>query len=155
MMPSYLSRKKGLGLVEGDLLLGSDAAALALALLDARARLAQHHEEVHAEDARARVVLHAQVDVLRNAEAEAARVAEARVLELVLLHLQRAVQDLARLLAAHSHEAGNLLVSTDAERADRVLGSAVDGLLSSELLDHTRRLGELIAGLAHVAVHDQ
>merc|ERR1719197_1970512 len=78
-------------LVLGDAVLDADARLARLPPRDAEARPLQAHVEVHAVDARRRVVLDAEVDVLRHAEAEVARRAEVLALELVLLHLQTAL----------------------------------------------------------------
>merc|ERR1719409_2038881 len=112
------------------------------------------HVEVHPINARRRVVLDAEVDVLRHAEAEVARRAEVLALELVLLHLQAALQNLRRLLAADRHVHGDLLVSSNGKSATRVPRLRVDGLLARELLEHARRARQSIARLADAAVQN-
>ena len=81
---------------------GADAAAATLALRHAAARARQVHVEVHAVDAGRRVVLQPEVDVLADAEAERAVLAEVLLAELVL-------QDLLQLWDAIPHE--NTVVS--------------------------------------------
>ena len=56
------------------------------------------------------VILQAEVDVLLNSEAKAARVGEVLALKLVLLHLKPSLKDLQRLLSAdlrHNIESAN------------------------------------------------
>ena len=81
---------------------GADAAAATLALRHAAARARQGHVEVHAVDAGRRVVLQPEVDVLADAEAERAVLAEVLLAELVL-------QDLLQLWDGIRHE--NTVVS--------------------------------------------
>ncbi|CAH0379534.1 unnamed protein product, partial [Pelagomonas calceolata] len=142
-------------LVLGDAVLDADARLARLPPRDAEARPLQAHVEVHAVDAGRRVVLDAEVDVLRHAEAEVARRAEVLALELVLLHLQTALENLRRLLAADRHVDGDLLVSSDGEAAARVPRLRVDRLLARELLEHARRARQSIARLAHTTIEDQ
>ena len=85
----------------GDAVLETDSSRADLSLGDAVSGADEHDEEVHAEDARGGVVLEAEVDVLGDAEAEAARVREVLLLELVLLHLEGAVKDLVGLEATN------------------------------------------------------
>ena len=66
---------------------GAHAAAATLALRHAAARARQVDVEVHAVDAGRRVVLQPQVDVLADAEAERAVLAEVLLAELVLQDL--------------------------------------------------------------------
>ena len=88
-------------LVLGDAVLDADARLARLPPRDAEARPLEAHVEVHAINARRRVVLDAEVDVLRHAEAEVARRAEVLALELVLLDLEAALENLRRLLASY------------------------------------------------------
>merc|ERR1739848_607726 len=72
----------------------SDAGSLELAVSHAEARSGQMHIEVHPVNASAGVVLDAQVDVLADAETEAAVFGEHTLPQLVLLHFQTLFQDL-------------------------------------------------------------
>mmetsp|Transcript_31986 Transcript_31986/g.73561 ORF Transcript_31986/g.73561 Transcript_31986/m.73561 type:complete len:234 (+) Transcript_31986:184-885(+) len=101
-------------------------------------RALHHHVEVHTVDARRRVVLETEIDVLLDAEAEVAVVREVLLLELVLLHLEAALKHLLRLLATDGHVHRNLLVTADAERAHGVARAREDGRLARELLEHPR-----------------
>ena len=65
-------------------------------------------------------LLHAKIDVLLDTEAKAAGVTEVPPEQLVLLHLEPALEQLHRLLAPHRHVARDLLVTPDAERAHGV-----------------------------------
>lgn len=58
--------------------------------------------------------------MLLNTESEATGVTEISSQELVLLHLQAALEKLHRLLASDGHVAGDLLVAPDPERTNRV-----------------------------------
>ncbi len=62
--------------------------------------------------------------MFRDAEPEIARRGEVALLELVLLDLEAALEDLFGLGPAHRHVHRDLLVATDAERSDRVPGFA-------------------------------
>merc|ERR1719197_716969 len=141
-------------LVLGDAVLDADARLARLPPRDAEARPLEAHVEVHPINARRRVVLDAEVDVLRHAEAEVARRTEVLALELVLLHLQAALENLRRLLAADRHVDGDLLVSPNGKTAARVPGLRVDGLLARELLEHARRARQPVARLADAAVQN-
>jgi len=60
-----------------------------------------------------RKLLDSQINVLLNAEAKAASVAEVPPQKLVLLHLQTTFQKLHRLVTPHRHIARDLLVSSN------------------------------------------
>jgi len=60
-----------------------------------------------------RKLLDSQINVLLNAEAEAASVAEVSPEQLVLLHLQTTFQKLHGLVTSHRYIAGDLLVSSN------------------------------------------
>lgn len=60
-------------------------------------------------------LLDSEIDVLLNAEAEAAGVTEIPSQELVLLDLQAALEELHCLVAPHSDVTGDLLVTPDPE----------------------------------------
>merc|ERR1719230_623570 len=95
--------------------LEADLALPELPVLDAAPRPREVHVEVHAVDARAGVVLDAEVDVLSDAEAEAAVLGEVLLPELVLLHLEALLENLLGLLTPNRHVAGDLLVAAHAE----------------------------------------
>ena len=76
--------------------------------------------EVHAVDTNRRVVLDAEIDVLRDTEAEVARLAEVALPQLVLLDLEATLEDLLCLWAANGDMDGDFLITTDAECADGV-----------------------------------
>ena len=62
--------------------------------------------------------------MLRDTEAEVARLGEVAALELVLLHLEAALEDLLRLGAADGDVDGDLFVTADTEGSDGVAGFA-------------------------------
>ena len=131
----------------------ADLAGGVAAAGDARAGALEDDVEVHAVDAGAGVVLEPEVDVLADAEAEGALLAEVVLVELELLDADAALEDLPRAVAADGRVDGDLLVAADAEGADGEAGLRLDGLLAGELLEHAGRLGELVAGLADADVH--
>lgn len=117
-------------------MLESDLAGLDPPVGHVEAGAAQHDVEVQAVNADRRVVLDAQVDVFLDSEAEVAGGGEVVAAQLVLAHLQAALQDLLGLGATDRAVDGDLLVTTDAERAHGVACLRVDGLLASQLLQH-------------------
>lgn len=146
----------------------------AMALSNTEARASKDNVEVHAENARLRVILDAEIDVLVNAKAKVAVVREVLSLQLELLHLQTLVQDLSSLLAANGAVDGNLLVTTDTESTDGVASWAhpvssrrgagdkgtnnhtprVHGGLASQLLQNLGSASQTISGLTHANVHN-
>ena len=107
--------EKRLCIVPGDPLECADAASLSLPDLDAAARPPEHDKEVHPENASGGIVLHSQINVLRDSEPETARIVKARVSELILLDLEGAVQNLPRLFPANSHKTRYLFIPTDSK----------------------------------------
>lgn len=107
-----------------------------------RTGASQDNVKVQAVDTDRGIVLDAQVDVFLDAEAKVAGGGEVVAAQLVLAHLQATLQDLLGLGSAHGAVDGDLLVTTDAERAHGVPGLGVDGLLASQLLQHLERKEE-------------
>ena len=66
------------------------------------------------------ILLHAKINVLLNTKPKATSVTEVPPQELVLLHLQPTLEKLHCLLTPDRHIAGNLLITTNAERPDSV-----------------------------------
>jgi len=99
--------------------------------------------------------LEAEVNVLVDAEPKVAGVGEVARLQLVLLHLQAALQNLLRLVPADRHVRRDLLVTTNAERANRQPRLGEDRCLPGQLFEHTGGAGEAIARLTDAAVEDQ
>mmetsp|Transcript_31827 Transcript_31827/g.102821 ORF Transcript_31827/g.102821 Transcript_31827/m.102821 type:complete len:218 (+) Transcript_31827:386-1039(+) len=121
----------------------------------AAARPPHDHEEVHAIDAGARVVLQPEVDVLHDAEAKVSGVGEVGLAQLVLLDLEATLQQLLSLLTTNGHVARNLLIPPDAERAHGEPGFREDGLLAAQILQHLGGTGETIARLADRDVENE
>ena len=115
-------------LLAGHLVLVAESASLGLSLGHTATGTSQLHVEIHTEDTGVRVVLDAQINVLLNTEAEVAGVGEVLLHELVLLHLQTALQNLQGLLAANGGMDGDLLVTADGERTDGETGYRIRGL---------------------------
>jgi len=90
-----------------------------LAVHDPRSGPGQIHVKVHAKDARARIVLDPQVDVLCDVKTEAATLCESLLTEFVFLNLQAFLQNLFCFLSAHGDMASSLFVAADVERFDR------------------------------------
>lgn len=80
--------------------------------------------EVHAVDTDRWVVLDAQIDVLRDTEAEVASLGEVALAELVLLDLETTLDNLLCLGATDGDVDGDLLVTADTEGTDGVAGLA-------------------------------
>lgn len=110
---------------------------------------AHNDVEIHSKDTDGGVVPGTQVDVLLDTEAEVAGLGEVLAAELVLLDLEASLEDLLGLGTADGDVDGDLLVTTDAERAHGVARLRGDGCLASELLEHLRRSCQAIARLAN------
>ena len=106
------------GLLASHLVRVAKSASLGLSLRHATTGASQLHVEIHTEDTGVGVVLDAEINVLLNTETEVARVGEVLLHQLVLLHLQTALQDLQSLLATNGRMDGDLLVTTDGEGTD-------------------------------------
>ena len=106
------------GLLASHLVRVAKSASLSLSLRHATTGASQLHVEIHTEDTGVGVVLDTQINVLLNTETEVARVGEVLLHQLVLLHLQTALQDLQSLLATNGRMDGDLLVTTDGEGTD-------------------------------------
>ncbi len=91
------------GVVLGDSVSDADDGRSNLSASDTVAGSDQDNEEIHTEDTGGGIVLKAQIDVLVDAEAEAAGLGEVSLLELVLLDLEATVQQLVGLEATDLH----------------------------------------------------
>lgn len=119
------------GVVTGDAVGGTDAALRAAATDNTLTRAGHAAVEVHAVDTDTRVVLDAEIDVLRDTEAEVSGLAEVALAQLVLLDLEATLEDLLGLGATDSDVDSNLFVTADTEGTDGVAGLACgrgDGL---------------------------
>ena len=111
-------------LVAVDAVARADTTLAAAAAADALARARHAAVEIHAVDADGRVVLDAQVNVLADAEAKVARLAEVALPQLVFLHLEPSLQNLLGLGPADRDVHRDLLVASDAEGSDGEAGLA-------------------------------
>lgn len=111
-------------------------------------RSAHHDIEVHAENTDTGVVTGTKVDVLLDTEAKVAGLGEVLAAELVLLHLETTLEDLLGLGTPDGDVHGDLLVTTDTERADGVAGLGGDGCLAGELFKHLGGSCQTITRLA-------
>ena len=109
----------------------ADARLLHLATSDTSSWTLQHDEEVHAVNARRRVVLDTQINVFLDTKTEVARLREVLAQKFVLLHLKTAVKNLLGEFPTNRHVARNLFVTTNTERADRVASWSYKQLLHS------------------------
>merc|ERR1719171_182621 len=121
----------------------------------ARTRARQVHVEVHPVDPSRRTVLQPEVDVLRDTETERAALAEVLLLELVLEHLEAALEDLLSLLAAHGHVASDLLVPAHVPLANSQPGLRVNRLLIRQLLKNACRTRQPVARLTDRDVENE
>lgn len=90
--------------------------------------------EVHSVDTNGRVVLDAEIDVLRDTETEVASLGEVALAELVFLDLEATLENLLGLGATDSNVNSDLLVTTDTEGSDSVAGLAYNSSPSASLL---------------------
>lgn len=90
--------------------------------------------EVHSVDTNGRVVLDAEIDVLRDTETEVASLGEVALAELVFLDLEATLENLLGLGATDSNVNSDLLVTTDTEGSDSVAGLACNLSPSASLL---------------------
>ena len=128
--------------------LEADTGLLCFSLGDSSSWTTHDNVEVHTEDTDTRVVPGTKVNVLLDTETEVAGLGEVLAAELVLLDLEAALKDLLGLGATDGDVDGNLLVTTDTERADGVTGLGGNGGLTGELLQNLGGTGETITGLA-------
>ncbi len=163
------------GVVALDAVAGTDAALAASAAGDALTGAGHAAVEVHAVDTDRGVVLDAEINVLADAEAKVTRLAKVALLELVLLDLEAALENLLGLGATDRDVHGNLFVTADAERADGVAGLAclvsvsslwksimgsrgkrtVHGGLTGQLLEHLGGTSKSVTRLADRDVQDE
>jgi len=144
-----------LGILLGDEVLVADTAGSTLLAGHTVSRAGQHNVEVHAINANARVILDAQIDVLIDTKAEVTRLGEVAILQLELLDGQTLLQDLLGLLATNSDVGSDLLISADTEGTHGQTSSRQNGLLVSQLLQHTGSTSQTITALTNAAVDDK
>lgn len=102
--------------------------------------------KVHSVNTDSWVILDAQIDVLRDTEAEVSSLRKVLLAQLVLLDLQTTLDDLLSLGSADGDVYGNLLVTTDTECTDGVARLAVYGGLTGKLLKHLGGTRKPISG---------
>ena len=112
------------GILLGHAVLHADSSGSDLSLGDAVAGADEDDIEVHAEDTGGGVVLEAEIDVLGDAEAEAAGVGEVLLLQLVLLDLEGAVEDLVGLEATDLFKREKSDESTNWSRATQSMSNS-------------------------------
>lgn len=112
------------GVVAVDSVLGTDLGLAAAAAGDALTGTGHAAVEVHAVDTDRGVILDAEIDVLRDTEAEVAGLGEVALAQLVLLDLEATLENLLGLGATDCDVDGNLFVTADTEGTDGVTGLA-------------------------------
>ena len=91
--------------------------------------------KVHAKDTNRGVVSCAKVDVLLNPKTKVARLGKVAPMELVLLHLETALEDLLRFGPTDGDVHGDLLVAADTKLADGVARFGRHGCLARQLFE--------------------
>lgn len=100
--------------------MATDMSRLSLALTDTTTRAAHMNVEVHTVDTSRRIIFHAKIDVLADAEAEVASLGEILVAKFVLLNFETPLENLSSLLAANGDMARDLLITANSEGTDGV-----------------------------------
>lgn len=100
--------------------MATNVSRLSLALTNTTTRAAHVDVEIHTVDTSRRIVLHTKINMLADAETEVASLREVLITELILLNLEAPLEDLGGLLTADGDVAGDLLITTDTERADGI-----------------------------------
>jgi len=118
------------GLFLRDAMVGSNRALLFAALIDVVTSASQDHVKVQTVNTDARIVFDAQIDMFLKAEAKGSHVGKAILAQLVLDDLETLLENLLGLGASDGAVAGDLLVTTDAERSHRVTRLGEDWGLS-------------------------
>jgi hypothetical protein len=115
--------------------IGADSRPLYLPLRHPGPRAVHDGIEVHAKDSNRGVVSRSEIDVLLNPKTKVARLGKIAPVELVLLHLETALEDLLSFGSANRDVRGDLLVAPDAELADGVAGLGRDRCLTGQLFE--------------------
>ena len=111
-------------LLAGHLVGIAEVSASGLSLGHTTTRTGQLDVEIHTENTSVGVVLDSEINVLVDTESEVSRIGEVLLHELVLLHLQTALQNLQSLLTTDGDVHGDLLVTADGESTDGETGYA-------------------------------
>lgn len=102
--------------------------------------------KVHSINTDSRIILDAQIDVLRDTETEISSLREVLLAQLVLLDLQTTLDDFFGLGPTDGDVYGNLLVTADTECTDGIARLAVYGGLTGKLLKHLGGTRKPISG---------
>jgi hypothetical protein len=111
-------------LVAVDAVASADSALAAAPAADTLTRAGHAAVEIHTIDTNRGIVFDTKIDVLVDAEAEVASLAEVALPELVLLDLEATLKNLFGLGATNGDVDSDLFVTTDAEGSDGVAGLA-------------------------------
>ena len=123
-------------LILGDLVASTNTALCTSPLGNTLAWAGHAAVEVHAVDTDGWVVLDAQIDVLRDTEAEVASLGEVALAEFVFLDLEATLDDLLGLGATDGDVDSDLLVTADTEGTD---GEACFACISTPSVCHLPR----------------
>lgn len=143
----------GIGLL--DLMGGTDGRGASLTAGNTLTWAGHDAVEVHSVNTNGRIVLDAQVNVLRDTKTKVTSLREVPLPQLILLDLETSLKDLLSLRAADSNMDSNLFVSSDTEGSDGVAGLGVDGGLTRKLLKHFGGTGEPVSGLSDTDIEDE
>ena len=114
-------------LLAGHLVGIAEVSASGLSLGHTTTRTGQLDVEIHTENTGVGVVLDSEINVLVDTESEVSRIGEVLLHELVLLHLQTALQNLQSLLTTDGDVHRDLLVTADGESTDGETGYSIMG----------------------------
>lgn len=143
------------GIVVGDLVLGTNLSAAALALGNTEPGALEDNVEVDTVDTGGHVVLETEINVLVDTEAEVASVGEVLAAELIGVHLEATLEEVLGTVATDGAVAGDLLTTTDGEGTHGELGAGLNGGLLAEIGEHLNGLGELVTALANGDVQNE
>ena len=154
------------GLLASHLVRIANAAALSLTLAHTATRTSQLHVEIHTEDTGVGIVLDTQIDVLLNTKTEVSGVGEVSLHQLVLLHLQSALQNLQSLLTTDRSMHRDLLITTNGEgtngkasykinNSENTPTLSINRLLSRNLLQNTSSLRNSISRFSNANVNNE
>merc|ERR1719431_124304 len=133
-------------------MIGSDRTFLFFSLIDVVTRATQDHVEVQSVNTDAGIVFYSQINVFLETEAEGSHVGKTIFAQLILYDLKTLLQNLPGFGSSYGAMAGNLFVTTNAERTDSVTRLRKDGSLPRQLLQHLRRSGQSISRFTNANV---
>ena len=125
----------------------ADSCLLNLPLRNAVPRAAHNNVKVHAKDTNSGIISCTKINVLLNPKPKVACFGKVASMELVLFHLETALENLLRFGPTNCDMNGNFLVAPDTELTDGVAGLGGHGCLASELFEDFGRSRQTVTGL--------